>query len=88
MKDADFPKVQIARGDFIAVTKITGNSSLIVKEGEQKLGMLMEDIIVGKCVRTQVLVTSPITYIFYSFTVLMVKTENSVYLIEKLHNKT
>jgi hypothetical protein len=81
--------IEILPGDRICLTKIVGRHQHILKQGEQHQGILGSDgIKEGKGIKlTDSTTTSFILDIFTSYTVMIVWTENSMYLVEKLEEE-
>lgn len=78
--------IRIVVGDKVCLTKIAGKHQHAIKDGEQHQGILGGNgIIEGEEIKlTNGLKTSLVDTIFTSYTVVVVRTENSMYLVEKL----
>lgn len=80
------PKVQVYPGDRVCLTKIAGNNQEYIKDGRQYIGYVSQNGIRkgDNLIILNQIETSVVTKLFHSYTSILIKTRNSLYLLEKL----
>ena len=80
-------KLTVKQGDYVCLTKVSGINNTNITPGTVSVGELEEEIRIGGEVNLSSkhgISTSPIIGILRSFNSILIQTQNSVYLLEKV----
>ena len=80
-------KLTVNPGEYVCLTKISGMNNMDIKPGEVFVGKLKREISIGLSIDLSSsfgIITRPVIACVISFSSMLIMTENSVYLLEKV----